>query len=1085
MNNKTFLAIAPALARWKAVLLCLLAIGALFRLDVATFPDRGLPEYTIHLTASGLTADQVESSVTRKVEEAVRALGSAVQISSDSRAGSGTITVKTTEHLGSDYKDRLEQKVSETVKTLPVKEYSISQEKLGDNLVGFYLLHGSDVQTLSDVARYTVYEKLIQAQGIARVEIDGQAVREQIEIVFRPSMLLAYGLTPEDVLGQLPQDVIREQIGTVGKTADRTAFTWTSQTEGPQGLGKQLISTGKGYVPLKTLADIRDTRGSKGEEISVYQGSPAVGISVYASEVGQVPAIRQETAKMMAELNTDAGGKYELTLFDDRAQPISAAIAQLTLLAGVAAVLIALYLLASLKRIGPAALSLLAVFMASGTVLGAMWLFGMKFTFSALGPLLVFVLVYLVAGATFFSRLDRLGAYSLPGSLKTAWTVVKPLLLALVVMAAAWFTIVMTDMLKAEDKAVLFDAWPVIVLGAASFALVYGWIIPVLAATWLAEPEPADAGENIPRTPGKVTRALTVRWEKMVQQGYLPFGLTLVASVVFVLLLQSFVLVDPFAQVAPKEKTLSLPMVQESNIDDAIKAAKSAEERLRSLPEVADLYTDASRERLTMHVKLADKSKWTRSVYDLEKELDKQLRDIPQTDPFALVVNSEQKTRLEFTVKGPSMETTQHIAKEILVYLQKMSWRDRDNREIVTDERIGPAQNTAFIDIRPKPDMLARYRVSEEEIKRQLQSYLGEKQAGSIFVNDRNISVVARFPDKWMDHSEQVRHILIRTQQGAVRLSDLVDWSSGEQPQVYQREDGMYVFKVSSAIADARWIDSMAYNLPLAMQEKITVPKGYTILNEDELKKLREEQSDDKDWSGRLIVMLAMVALVLLTSLLVQRRARDGWFALLLLPVLSGGVTLGLLLLDHPMNLMGFYGVAAACAVLLSLALVQLDDMFAASSEQSTIWNGVRSGMQRSWATSAAIAIAIVLASLPIAAGSLADGQTFVSFASALLFGTLFALFATLVLVPGMQHAAEWREAAQSDVSIPVLVRRIRDWQENERIRRSDARARKKRQQQLAQELRKEAQDGSANKKRELAKEDFLPLPTGTDDAKP
>ncbi|TGU76242.1 efflux RND transporter permease subunit, partial [Mesorhizobium sp. M00.F.Ca.ET.186.01.1.1] len=142
-------------------------------------------------------------------------------------------------------------------KTLPVKEYSISQEKLGDNLVGFYLLHGSDVQTLSDVARYTVYEKLIQAQGIARVEIDGQAVREQIEIVFRPSMLLAYGLTPEDVLGQLPQDVIREQIGTVGKTADRTAFTWTSQTEGPQGLGKQLISTDKGYVPLKTLADIR------------------------------------------------------------------------------------------------------------------------------------------------------------------------------------------------------------------------------------------------------------------------------------------------------------------------------------------------------------------------------------------------------------------------------------------------------------------------------------------------------------------------------------------------------------------------------------------------------------------------------------------------------------------------------------------------------------------------------------------------------------------------------------------------------------------------------------------------------------
>ncbi|MED4569813.1 efflux RND transporter permease subunit [Brevibacillus agri] len=1084
MNNKAVLSIAPALARLIAVLLCLFAISALFRMDVQTFSDRGLPEYNINLIAPGLTADQVEASVTRKVEEAVRAMGSAVMISTDSRPGAGTITVQTAENLGSDYKERLEQKLSQVAKTLPVQEYSISQEKLGDSLVGFYLLHGSDVQTLSNVARYTVYEKLIQTPGVARVEVDGQPVREQIEVVFRPSMLLVYGLTPGDVLNQLPSDVIGEEIGTVGKTADRTAFTWTSQTEGPQGLGKQLIATGKGYVPLSLLADIRDTRGSKGEEVSVYRGSPAVGISVYAAEVGQIPSIRKEIANMVAELNEEAAGKHELDLFEDHALPISAATGQLALLAGLAVLLCALFLFASLKRTGPAVLSLLAVFMAAGGVLGGMWLFGLKLTFFTLGPLLVFTIVYLIAGVAFFSRLDRLGAYSFSGSLKTAWTVMKPLLLALVVMAAAWFTVVMTDMLKAEDKVVLFDAWPVLVLGAASLALVYGWVVPVLAGTWLTAREtPAD--ESSPRAPGRLTRTLVARWERLVQQGYLPFGLTLVSSVVFVLFLQSFVLVEPFRDVKPNGKTLSLPMVQESTVDDAIKAAQTAEERLRGLAEVADLYTVASRERLTMHLKLTDKADWTRSVLDLEKELDKKLRDIPQTDPFALVVNEEQKTRLEFTVKGPSQETANHIAKEILEYLQQMRWRDNDGREIVTDERIGPKPQTALIDIRPKAEMLARYHLSEEEIKRQLESYLGEKRAGSIHVNERNVSVVARFPDKWMDHPEQVKQILIRTQQGPVRLADLVDWSSGGQPQVYERQDGMYVVKVSSAIADPRWIDNLAYNLPLVMQEKINVPEGYTILNEDELKKLSEEQSDKKDWSGRFIVMIAMVAVVLMASLLLRRRTRDGWFALILLPVLSGGVTLGLLLLDHPMNVMGFYGIAAAAALLISLALLHLDELSAAHDEQPSIWEGVRVGAKRAWAAQAGVAAAVAIACLPVVGRWMAGGESFASFASSLLFGTVFASFVTLVLVPGMQHAAQWRENVQSDLSLPVLVRRLRDWQDNERIRRRDLREVKRRQKQLANELRKEQQDSSANSKKALSQEDFLPLPTGTDDAKP
>lgn len=1050
-------------------------------MDVTKFPDQPVPVYTVSLSAPGLTPDKVDESVTRPVEEGVRALGSSLKITSESRTGFASVTVKTMERLGSDYKERLEQKLGDIVKQLPVQEWSISQDNLADSRIGFYLLHGTDVQTLSDVARYTVYEKLIRLPSVARVEIDDAAVRQGVEIVFRPSMLIAYGLTPSDVLEQLPGDVIAEQLGHVGKEGEQTTFQWTSQSEGPQGLGKQLISTEKGYVPLKTLADIRDLRGSKGEEVSVYRGAPAVGITLYAAEVGQVPAIREQTAHAISELNESAAGKYAMDLFEDSAQPLAGAIWQLGWICALAASLCAIFIGAAQKRPGPALQSLLAIFMAVGSTLGGMWLSGIPLTLSSLGPLAVFSLLFTGAGAALFHRLNRLPSYSPIPCLRESWELMKPLLLTVVVLAACWAGLMVTDFLEAENRIVLFDAWPVLVLGTVAFVLVYGFIIPVLAGTWMSDTVPVLAKRQGERK--KAIGYLIHRWERFVKQGYLPYGITLAASLVFALLLHSFVIVDPFAKTETNDESLSLEMVQGSSLDDAIRAAQVAEERLRGMAEVQDLYSIASQERLSFHLKLADKYRWTKSRTDLEKELDKLLRDIPGTDPFALVVSDDVKTRLEFTVKGTSLLTTRDIAQEVLVYLEKLSWRDEEGREMITDERLGTGSTGTFIDIRPKQEMLARYRVTEAEIKRQLESYLGEKSAGSVNWNERNVLVKLRFPDKWMEHPDQVKNILIRTPQGTVRLADLVDWSIGKEPPVYQREDGLYVFKVSTAVSDQGRIDGLAYVIPLNMQKKVTIPEGYSILNADELKKLNEEQADNQDWSGRILAVVGLVIVVLLASLMIVGRTRDGVFALALLPTLAGGVMLGLLMMDRPLNAMGLYGIGASVAVMIQQALLQLDHLFEAKAKQASIWNGVQTGAERACASHLSVFGAAAIACLPLAIGWMSGIDSFASFACALLFGTLFAAFAVIVLIPGMQHAAEWKEATEAELSLPILLRRIGIWWENEKVRRHDLKERKALEIQNRKLLRSKVQAQESSRQQELSHEDFLPLSTTTQDA--
>jgi len=1074
MNNRT-----PTIARLLAVICLLLTIGALMRIDIRSFSDRAVPEYEIRLDAPGLNSLQVDQTVTLPVEAAVRSLGQADKIRTESRQGMAVVVVEATERLGTDYRERLEKKLSEATKTLPVQEWSISQENLADSRIGHLLLRGADVQTLADVAEFTVYAKLINLPGVARVEVDNQVARQQVDILFRPSMLQAYGLTPADVWSQLSGDVAADQVGSIGRGTERTTVQWYSQTDGPFGLGKQMIATQKGYVSLKTLADIRDLRGSKGEQVAVYRGEPALGITLYAADSAQTPAVRSQMLQAIAELNKAAADLYQIDLVEDHAKPLVDAIKQMAWLVILAAAIVAVALGWIQKSKTAAILLFGSVLLATGTLLGGMWLVGLPLTLSTLGPVCLFSVLSIGAGSALFSRLNRLEQWTPVRCLQASWSLMKTMLLTIVILTSCWFGVMLTDFIEAKDRVLVLDAWPILILGTLSLLLIYGFIIPVLSGAWKTGRSPEETESTSERAePKKGPNPLFRTWETWVKRGYLPYGITLVVSLLISVLFHTFVLVDPYHETTTDEKKLSLEMVQGSTIDQAIRAAQIAEERLRDITEVRDVYTLASRDRLDFTLRLQDHTDWNRSLTELEKELDRKLREIPGTDPFSFIVDESVRSRLEFTVKGPSIQIGEEIANAILNQMKRVTTRDDKGREIVTDERIGEKITGIYLDLYPKAEMLTRYRVTEDEIRRQVGSYLGEKRVGTAQWNGKQVAIQARFPDQWMDHPDQVKNLLIRTPEGAVRLADLADWSYGQPPPVYSREDGLYVFKISSAISSPMRIETMSYALPYRLKKDMTIPEGYTILNADEVEKLDKEMSSKKDTSGRILTIASLGVCVLLASLLLLRRTRDGLVALALLPLLSGGIVLGLLIMDRPMNVMGFYGLAAAAAIMLQQALIHLDQLKAVRTRSTEIWEELRSGTSQVFASQAAVFAAIILVCLPLAAGWVTDGGFISSFTSSLLFGAGIGAFGVFVLVPGMHFAAERKLSVASEWTLPEMNRLLQGAWENGRIRRQD----KKEAIRRLKKARKEVLQGQENHlsstrtNGELTEEDFMSL---------
>jgi multidrug efflux pump subunit AcrB len=1072
MNSKTVSSFRSSLVCLLALLFVILGAGAAVKMDVQAFPNQNVPLYTIRVSVPGMIPERVDETVTRPVEEAVRELGGVEKLASTSRTGSAQVSVTVKESIGSDYKDRLSEKLAELSKRLPTGAVQVEQENLKDNEIGHLFLHGTDLQTLSDVARYTVYEKLINIPGVSRVEMDTEGVQNKVEVLFRPSMLQAYALTPGDVIRQLQGDSSVEQLGTVGEGKEQTGFQWISQASSPQELGKQLIASDKGYVALKVLADIRDLRGSKGEAVPVYRGEPAVGVRVFAQEAGQIPSVRADVMQAIEELNEAAQTRYVIDLFADRQAVLSFSLRDMGVLVGLAAVVSSVLMGVWWRSAAVAVIALLSVVLATGALLGGLWLSGTSLNLASLGPITLFALLFIGAGTALFNRMVRVEEYSLTAFDREAKQLIKPLLLSVVVFSILYGGVLCTDFLKGSDKPTLYEALPVIGWGTLALLLVYGFIAPTLAAMWLTEP----LRHRQPSPRGKMIAYLVKRWERLTEQGYLPYGMILTISVLTVALLSSFVIADPYNKTNSNEMTISLKMLQDRTVDDAVQAAKAAEEKLRKVAEVADLYTVATKQELIFQLILKDKYDWTRSRADLEKELDKQLQDIPGTDPFALVVGEDRGSRMEFTIKGPSLNTTRDIANQMVTFLTSLRWRDDDGREIITDEKSSATDDRTYITIKPKPGMLARYQVSEADVKSQLQSYLGEQQAGSAFWSDRTVPIVVRYPEPLMEHPDQVKNILIRTPKGTVRLVDLVDWRIGTAPATYQKEDGLYVFKVSSAVSQPGRISSLYYYLPLTMQKSMTIPDGYTILNADQVRKLEKEESDETDVGTRVVVAAVVLVTVMLASVLLLRRVRDGATVLLVLPTLAGAVLLGLLALDRPLNVLGFYGIAAAAALIIQQTLVHLDSLVRAQKTSPSIQEGVRRGTGACIHSVSILFAALVAASLPLAAGA-ADGIDFhASFAAALLAGALLGWYVVTVLVPAMYQAAERKKVYQSEFSLPLIRQRIVSWWENERVRRKDLREWKKREKQKRQELQGNNAAAATPRHGDLSDDDFLPL---------
>ncbi len=296
------------------LIMALVVVGATsyFKLGVDRLPSVDLPTIRVSTALPGASPAEVESQVSRIIEEAVNTVAGIDELRSISAPGNSTVMI--TFDLRRDI-DTAAQDVRDVVSTIARK---LPKEALPPGVFKFdndfspimtlSLSGGRSIRELTELADKIVKVQLERSSGVGGITIAGGANRS-LNLTLEASRLAAYGLPVTAVRDALGQQNIEIPGGNVTagirESSLRTLGKFTSADE----FNRMVIATRNG-APIRLIDIGRAEDGSKEQRsFSRLNGAPTVVLEIRrqsgANTVAVIDAIKAKLPGIAAQLPRD------------------------------------------------------------------------------------------------------------------------------------------------------------------------------------------------------------------------------------------------------------------------------------------------------------------------------------------------------------------------------------------------------------------------------------------------------------------------------------------------------------------------------------------------------------------------------------------------------------------------------------------------------------------------------------------------------------------------------------------------------------------------------------------------------------
>lgn len=339
------------------LMLSLIIIGfglfGLSNLRLNLYPDVSFPTITVYTTYEGVAPEDMETLITRPIEEAVGSISGVQRVRSQSSQGSSVVKLNfdwgtDLYNAESDVRKELDfvrRQIPDDAEQPIVFSYDPNQEPI------VVLTLTSDIKSpreLRTIAEQQIEQQVERIPGIASGETSGGYER-QINIEIRNEQMRAHGLSIDDISNTLDQENIQIPAGELIEGQTIYSLRTIGEFQNVDQIRDVIVSENDGQtIRLDDVAHVEDGIAQPLGNVHI-DGEDGVVINVYRQSDANVVTAAGEVINSLDDLDEILPDDVQVDVLTNKADFIDMSIDNLLMTGLQAVILVVLILLAFLR----------------------------------------------------------------------------------------------------------------------------------------------------------------------------------------------------------------------------------------------------------------------------------------------------------------------------------------------------------------------------------------------------------------------------------------------------------------------------------------------------------------------------------------------------------------------------------------------------------------------------------------------------------------------------------------------------------------------------------------------------------------